>query len=288
MDLRHLRYFVAVAEEMNMHRAAVRLHISQPPLSLTIKQLEDEIGAALFTREGRGIQITRAGMIYLEHARRILADTDAAGEQARLSHQGITGTLRIGFVSSSISGILQKSVAAYKKKYPGVLLDIRQSNNSIIPGQLEQGQIDVGILRLPEPLPSTLEMKDVWRESWCVALPEKHVLCGQKSVSIKNLDGERLIFYPRWNTPAGYDDVIEMFREHQVSPDIYQEATEQMTIAGLVASGMGIGIVPECMSLIKIPGVTHRLIRNTKGRTGFAFVCRREKDILVENFFKVG
>ena len=288
MELRHLRYFVAVAEEMNVHRAAQRLNISQPPLSLTIKQLEEEIGAELFTREGRGIQITRAGKIYLTHARKILADTDDAAEQARQSHQGITGTLRIGFISSSITGVLQRTVAAYKKKYPGVLLDMQQSNNSAIPLLLEDGRIDVGIMRIPESLSEKFRVQEIERECWCVALPERHRLEAQDQVSIKELDGERLIFYPRWNSPLGYDDVINMFKEKGVTPYIYQEATEQMTIAGLVASGMGIGIVPECMSRIKIPGVSHRKIRNTKNRTGFAFVSSRERDTLAENFLRMG
>ncbi len=124
------------------------------------------------------------------------------------------------------------------------------------------------------------------RESWCAALPEGHGLAKQDAVSLKELAAERLIFYARWNSPAGYDDVIEMFKEKNVTPLIYQEATEQMTIAGLVASGMGIGIVPECMSRIKIPGVVHRKIKNTKNRTGFIFLSRKEKDVFVENFFQ--
>lgn len=286
MELRHLRYFVAVAEEMNIHRAAERLHISQPPLSLSIKQLEEEIGAELFTREGRGIQITRAGQIYLTHARKILADTEVANEQARQSHHGITGHLRIGFVSSSITGILQQTVATFKKKFPGISLDIRQSTNSTIPRQLIEKDIDVGILRLPEYLSDALSIKEVSKEGWCVALPEGHALAKQASVSIKDLKEERLIFYPRWNSPAGYDDVMAMFREKDIEPFIYQEATEQMTIAGLVGSGMGIGVVPECMSRIKIPGVVHRSIKGTKNRTGFAFVTRPDADLVVENFLK--
>lgn len=287
MELRHLRYFTIVAEEMNMHRAAERLHISQPPLSLTIKQIEEEIGVELFTREGRGIQITRAGQIYLDHARKILADTQAAADQARQSHLGIVGRLKIGFVSSTVSGVLQTTVAAFKKKYPGIILEMRQSTNSAIPQQLQDRDIDIGILRLPEHLPSILTVTEISRESWCIAIPEKHALAAQQSVSIKDLSGAPLIFYPRWNSPGGYDDVMAMLRDGGIEPQIYQEATEQMTIAGLVAAGMGVGIVPECMAKIKVPGVTHRSIKKTKGKTGFAFVTRPEKDLLVENFLMI-
>lgn len=284
MELRHLKYFVAVAEEMNVHRAAARLNISQPPLSLTIKQLEEEIGAALFTREGRGIQITRAGEIFLVEARKILADTVQARQKARDSHDGVVGTLKIGFVSSSISGILQSSVSAYKKEYPDVVLDIVQSTNTNIPAQLMKRDIDIGILRLPESAPDTLEMKTVWKESWFAALPDKHILSKKSEIRIEDLADQRIIFYPRSNTPIGYDDVMSLFTDKGIHPHIYQEATEQMTIAGLVASGMGIGIVPECMANIKIPGVRHRPIAHTKNRTGFAFVFRKENDLLVKNF----
>lgn len=287
MELRHLRYFTVVAEEMNMHRAAERLHISQPPLSLSIKQLEEEIGVELFTREGRGIQITRAGQLYLDHARKILADTKIAAEQARKSHFGIVGCLKIGFVSSTVSGVLQTTVAAFKKKYPGIILEIRQSTNFSIPQQLLDREIDVGILRLPEHLPSTLAVTEISRESWCIAIPERHPLSAQESVSIKDLSGYNLIFYPRWNSPGGYDDVMTMLRDGGIEPQIYQEATEQMTIAGLVAANMGVGIVPECMAKIKVPGVTHRPIKKTKGKTGFAFVARPDRDLLVENFLKM-
>ncbi len=284
MELRHLRYFVAVAEEMNIHRAAARLHISQPPLSLSIKQLEDEIGAILFSREGRGIKITPAGELYLVHARKILEQTAQAAEQARQSHLGLAGTLRIGFISSSITGILQKSVAIYKYKYPNVVIKMCQLNNSEVARQLLSNDIDVGILRLPETCDSSLQIIEKHRESWCAAMPDTHPLAAKKEISIKDLANKRLIFYPRWNTNAGYDDVMRQFQEHGIEPLIFQEATEQMTIAGLVASGMGLGIVPECMSIIKIPGITHRTIKQMKNKTGLAFICKKNADILARNF----
>jgi len=287
MELRHLRYFIAVAEEMNVHRAAERLHISQPPLSMAIKQLETELGVNLFTREGRGIQITRAGQIYLQHARKILADSEIASEHVRQSHLGLTGRLRIGFASSTITGILQVSVAKFKKAYPDVLLDIQQVTNAIIPQRLIDKEIDIGILRVPEYVPEMLRVKEITKESWCVALPVNHPLVEHSIVSINNLADVQLIFYPRWNSPGSYDDVMNMFREKNVVPCIYQEAAEQMTIAGLVASGLGVGIVPECMTKISIPGVTHRIIKGTKGRSGFAVVTRPDDDILVQNYLKL-
>lgn len=287
MELRHLRYFIAVAEEMNVHRAAERLHISQPPLSLTIKQLETELGVALFTREGRGIQITRAGQIYLQYARKILSDAETASEQVRQSHLGLTGRIKIGFASSAITGPLQKSVSAFKAQYPDVIVDMEQMTNATIPQRLIDKDIDIGLVRVPEYIPDTLMVKDMTKECWCVALPEHHELTKNGAVTIKDLADIRLIFYPRWNNPGGYDDVMNLFREKDVEPRIYQEAPEQMTIAGLVASGVGVGIVPECMATIKIPGVIHRPIKGTKNRTGFAVVTCMDDDLLIQNYLGV-
>lgn len=288
MELRHLRYFVAVAEEMNIHRAAARLNISQPPLSLSIQQLEAEIGVPLFTREGRGIQITRAGENYLVRARQILADSKKAGEEARQLHQGIAGTLKIGFVSSAITGILQKSVSAYKKRYPNVSLQINQSVSSRMGDELLNKEIDVAILRIPEDVAPGLKLIRQTSESWFVALPKDHPLTAKKEIRVKDLQKEKLIFYPRSNTAPGYDDVMNIFREKNVTPDFVQEATEQMTIAGLVGAGMGLGIVPECMASVKIANVVHRPLEGTKNRTGFAFVVRDEDDALVRQFLEMG
>lgn len=286
MELRHLRYFVAVAEEMNIHRAAERLHISQPPLSLTIKQLEEEIGVELFTREGRGIQITRAGEQFLKRARQILTDAEKASIEAKQSSLGITGTLRIGFIGSSVTGILQDCVSVFKKKYPSVSLELQLSTTTGLPSEVADGKYDVAIMRVPQSVPEGVTSKIARRESWMVAIPEKHRLCLKTTVTFKDLENERLIFYPRSNSSDSYDDVMQMFKDHKVVPNIYQETNEQITIGGLVASGMGIGIVPECMSLIKIPGVIHRHLKGTKNRTGFAIIYKNEKDVLVRNFLR--
>lgn len=284
MELRHLRYFLAVAEEMNVHRAARRLNISQPPLSLTIRQLEEEIGVTLFERKGRGLHITRAGEIFLKRVRAILNSAEEAVIEAVQVGQGIAGTLRIGFVSSTVTGILQKSVSVQKRRYPQVNIEMTQSTNKGIPEQIAADEIDIGLLRLPEVLPSFICMKEVSKESWFVALPKGHLLKDKKKIRIHDLARERLIFYPRENSPAGYDDVMNLFKEKNVTPNIVQEATEQMTIAGLVASDMGVGIVPECMAQIQIPNVTHRPLEGTKNRTGFAFVYKKDADPLVQNF----
>lgn len=284
MELRHLRYFVAVAEEMNIHRAAERLNISQPPLSVTIKQLEEELGVSLFEREGRGIKITRAGESFLDQAKKILKDTNKAVMDAQNIGQGKAGTIRVGFISSAITGVLQNLVAQHRKLYPNINIEMEQSVADWIADKVLNNEFDIGIVRSPIYLNPELNIKEITHESWSAAINAKHHFAKKKSLHVKDLEGEPLIFYPRWNGPAGYDDLMQMFQEHDVTPYIHQEAPEQMTIAGLVASGMGIGIMPECMAKIKVPNVVHRPILNTENRTGFSIICRKDNDILVNQF----
>lgn len=284
MELRHLRYFVVVAEEMNMHRAAARLHISQPPLSLAVRQLEEDIGAALFTREGRGIQITRAGEAFLKKARKILEESHQATEEARQIDSGKTGTLKIGFISSAVTGILQQSVAAFRQSTPDVVLTMEQGVAGRIEKELLAGNVDVGIVRIPHYHSNEIAIHEITREAWVLALPTRHPLTRKKEIRFSNLAGHPLIFYPRWNGPASYDDVMGLFKKHDVMPNIVQEAPEQMTIAGLVAAQIGIGIVPACMAKIKVAGITHKPLAGTKNKTGFAFLTRKEEDSLVKSF----
>lgn len=287
MELRHLRYFVAVAEEMNVHRAAARLHISQPPLSLAIQQLEEEIGTSLFTRQGRGIQITRAGETLLEKACAILEQARQAAETTRLVGEGKSGTLKIGFISSAISGILQQTVAAYRSACPDVILHLEQSVSSQMEQRLLAREIDIGLIRLPEYISDEIDVQEAAKESWMAALPARHPLAKKKNVRIPDLASERLIFYPRWNSPAGYDAMMQLFERHGVTPHIHQEAPEQMTIAALVAAGMGIGLVPECMARLRLPGIIHKPIAGTRNKTGFAFIARKDGELLVKSFLSV-
>ncbi|MEM6811936.1 MAG: LysR substrate-binding domain-containing protein, partial [Pseudomonadota bacterium] len=286
-ELRHLRYFVAVAEEMNIHRAAKRLNISQPPLSVTIQQLEEELGVDLFLREGRAIQITRAGEEFLIEARKILSRVEKTSSYVRNIHEGKAGTIKIGFISSSITGILQTLVLAHRNKYPNVKIEMEQSISNRISDGLLENEFDIGIERIPVTLPAGLIAHDMPPESWSVAINQNHPFAKRKQVRISDLKDQDLIFYPRWNGPDGYDDVMSMFREYGVEPNIVQEAPEQMTIAGLVASGIGIGVVPECMAKIKVANVTHRKLQCTKGRTGFTLITRENKDLLVNQFINL-
>jgi DNA-binding transcriptional LysR family regulator len=284
MELRHLRYFTAVAEEMNFHRAADILNISQPPLSLTIKQLEEEIGTQLFKRIGRTIRLTRAGKAFLEYARSALQDAETAKENAFLLGTGKKGILKIGFISSAVTGILQNIVLQSRRKNPDIKLDISQSINGRLGNQVLSGEYDIALMRYPEYLPDNIAIRHLTKENWCAAVRPDHPLAGLRAATIKKLAEEEIIFYPRYNNPGGYDDVMTLFSVKNLTPNIVQEAPEQMTIAGLVASGLGVGIVPACMANIKLKGLEHVPIEGTKDRTGFMIIHRNDNDLLIDEF----
>ncbi|MEM9469769.1 MAG: LysR substrate-binding domain-containing protein, partial [Pseudomonadota bacterium] len=287
MELRHLKYFVAVAEEMNMHRAAERLNVSQPPLSVAIKQLESEIGTDLFKREKRGISITRAGESFLVQARQILAHADSACAEAKAIGEGVEGTLKIGFVSSAVTGIFQDTVYAFRRQHKNVTIITNQSVNKFLVPDLLSKKIDIGISRYPESYPENINVKKMTKESWVVALSKDHPLIKKQEIQIKDFEGHCLHFYPRWNGPTGYDEVANLFKEHNVAFDPVVEVTEQTAIAGLVASGRGLAVVPECMQKLKFPRLTHRPLIGAEDKTGFAFLSRKEDDVIVEKFISI-
>lgn len=284
MELRHLRYFIAVAQEMNMHRAAKRLNISQPPLSLTIKQLEEEIGTQLFDRVGRAIKITRAGEDFLCYAQEAIQQSEIAKQHARLIGEGKKGVLKIGFISSAVSGMLQEIVLNARQETPDIQLKLSQSVSGRLGEKVINKTYDIGLIRHPEYLPEGIISRELTREHWCVIFRKEHCFSQLKSVSIEQLAHEDIIFYPRYNNPAAYDDLMQIFSEKGVKPNIIQEALEQMTIAGLVSSGLGVGIVPACMQSIHVSGIKYLPIEGTENQTGFSIIYRDEGDPLIETF----
>ena len=171
--------------------------------------------------------------------------------------EGKAGVIKIGFISSSVTGVLQQLVFTYKKLYPNVQIEMRQCSGNRIFKKISQKEIDIGIERIPIDLPNDVQMEIMVKEGWFAAIHKNHPFSKKKSIKVTNLKNEPLIFYPRWNSPASYDDVIHIFAKKNITPNIVQEATEQMTIAAMVASDIGIGIVPESMKKVKVDNVVH-------------------------------
>lgn len=274
MELRHLRYFVAVADRSSVRKAAEALHISQPPLSMQLKDLERELGAELFVREKRSMRLTEAGKSFLVSARKILEDAQKAKLNAKLAAEGKIGKIAIRFISSAAAGVLQTTVSGFKKNHPLIEFDLQQSYAEKIVKDVADGHIDIGFIRVPFNLPDNILSKLILRESFFVALPKTHHLTKKKEISPIDLKNEKLILDAR-NTANSFHNIISIFTAQGITPKIIQGAIEDLTIAGLVATGTGYSIVPECMTKIRVPGVSHAPLKGGKNKTSIIIITQK-------------
>lgn len=277
MELRHLRYFVAVAEELHFGRAAVRLSIAQPPLSQQIQQLESELGVRLFVRARPRIALTDAGKAFLPAAREVLARAEAAVEAARRADRGELGALRIGFAGSAIYDMLPLMVRVYRERHPDVRVTLREMNTLEQVEALEMGMLDTGFLRMPVRSPA-LALEVVRREPFIVALPEGHPLAALERIPPRALADEPFILLPRHWQSGFYDEVIAFCRAQGFSPRVVQEATELHTIVGLVMAGLGVSLVPASLHHLREQGVAYRPLEGDPPVAEMALAWRRDDD----------
>jgi len=256
IDLRRLRAFVAVAEELHFGRAARRLSMSQPPLSVQIRELERELGAPLLTRTQRRVELTAAGATLLVEARRLLAQAEAAIERTRRTARGELGHLTIGFVSTADYSLLPLLVRRFRARHPDIGLTLRELTGDRQLALLAQGELDLGLMYGPLRAPA-LASRVVLRERLIAALPATHPLARRRTVAAKALRAEGLILFPRPLAPGLYDSAIGVCQRAGYAPRIAQEAVQMQTILGLVAGGLGVALVPACMALLKRPDVAY-------------------------------
>ena len=285
MDPRKLRYFLAVAEELHFGRAARRLNISQPPLSMQIRALEDELGALLFTRDRRNVALTEAGRVLLVEARNVLAQIDHARNAVQRAARGEVGRLAIGFITPVEYNVLPPLLGEFRRSYPGISLSLREVMTDQQIAELESGTLDVGLLTAPVDRP-TLWCHRVWRERMIVAIPAVHALARSTApISVRRLASEQFVMFPRSIAPALYDDVIQFCRKGGFPLTIAQEVAQSHTIISLVSAGLGLAIVPESMQGLRRAGVTYRSFRE-EGPSMETVVAYKKDRIspLVENF----
>ncbi|MFL1461757.1 LysR substrate-binding domain-containing protein [Roseococcus sp. DSY-14] len=276
MDIRHLRYFLAVAEELSFTRAAARLHIAQSPLSQQIKALEADLGVPLFHRTKRHVELTEAGRVLIGEARAILKRMDEARRAARRAHEGLTGRLVIGFTSSASYDVLPDLLAAYRAAHPDVDIVLREGVLS--PDQLraiEEGEQDVGLLRPPVRNPG-IALLVVRRERLVAALPQGHKLARAARLPVGRLAGEGFIMYPRAVGAALNDPVVALCHAAGFTPSVAQEVGELQTIMRLVAAGMGVALLPASAGLLRIEGVALRPLREASPVLELALAWRRD------------
>ena len=261
IDLRQLRYFIAVAEEMHFGRAAARLHMTQPPLSQTIMALEAGLGAALFARTRRSVALTPAGAALLLEARRILLQAEALPELVRRAACGASGRLTLAFVSTADYNVLPAFLRNFRSHYPQVQIELREATSDVQLKELLQGRVDAGLLILPLPdkAQTELDCLSVLSEPLILAAPEDlPALQGKASIALADLAEMPLIIFPRRLAPVFHDAILAYFRDLGITPRIGQEAIQMQTIIGLVSAGMGIALVPQSVSNLKRPGVAYK------------------------------
>ena len=255
IELRHLRYFVAVAEELHFGRAAQRLNISQPPLSQQIRILEQEIGAQLFSRTNRSVSLTAAGQQFLLDARLILQNVNQAADKAARIHRGEEGELRIGFTSSSpFIDAVSDALFTFRQRFPAVHLQMQELHTRQQLTPLLDGSLDLGVMR-NTVLPDTLNHQLILQEPLYALVPCQHALANRSHISIRELAQESFVFFDPQVGTALYSDIINLLERYQIQPKITQEVGEAMTIIVLVSTGLGISILPESFQRVHLDNV---------------------------------
>lgn len=262
MELRHLRYFVAVAEEGHVTRAAARLGIQQPPLSQQIRALESELGTPLFIRRPRGVALTEAGAVFLPEARSILARATHAAARAALAASGQIGELTIGLTTSaSLHRLVPDILGRYTRLYPDVSLAIHEGNAADLTEMLSAGTVEAVFLRAVVARPVGIAFRQLAEEPMLLALPGSHHLAkGRTPIPISRLASERFILVRRHAAPGMYADLIAACRTAGFQPVVAAEVGRMLTNLNMVAAGIGISVVPASMQEIRLGGVCFRQI----------------------------
>ena len=277
MELRHLRYFVAVAEELHFTRAAERLHIGQPPLSQQIQALEAELGAQLFERSKRWVRLTEAGRLFLDDARRILALAEQAAVTARRAQRGEAGELRIGFTfSTPFTPLFATVINRYRKLFPLVSLTLHEMATLPQIEAIGQRTLDLGFVRPPEvAIPDSVALSILRKDPLLLVLPSAHPLAGQAEIAIRDLAGQAFVMYPKDAGTGIYPQIFRLCRAAGFVPHIAQEAGEASTIIGLVAAGCGISVLPASFDRIRMDGVCYRPIADPEASTSLLLARRQ-------------
>ncbi|MFC0667623.1 LysR substrate-binding domain-containing protein [Azotobacter chroococcum] len=280
MELRHLRYFIAVAEELHFGRAAEQLGISQPPLSQQIQALEEELGVRLFERTNRRVALSEVGRLFLPEARQVLAQLEQAVAVARRAQCGELGELKVGFTSSApFTSTIPRAIRAFRQACPEVHLDLRELSSRGVAEAVHEGRLQVGVLRPLAPLPEELVALELFAEPLVVVLPVGHPLAGgADGVPLAALGEEPFVFFPRSFGTGLYDQLLELARAAGFVPRIVQEASEAMTLIGLVATGLGVTVLPASFSRMRIDGVVCRTLLDPGATTAVWLVRRRNED----------
>jgi DNA-binding transcriptional LysR family regulator len=287
MELRHLRYFVVVADTCHFGQAAERLEMAQPPLSQQIRQLEAELGTELFARTTRSVSLTPAGEAFLVDAQRILHNVEEAARRVRRFADGKAGTLRIGLTGTASYAQLPILARLVKEQLPDVALDIHtELLTPAIEMGLASGELDVGVLR-PPVNDASLNLRTIAREQFVVALPEAHRLAGADTLAIGELRAEDFVMYPPASRSVIRDSVVRACQAAGFYPRVAHESAKTATQLSLVAAGLGVAVLPESVRGIALAGVQYRAVTGADDVELALAWCRGGESPLVDSFLAI-
>jgi len=289
MELRHLRYFLVVAEELHFTRAARRIGIAQPPLTHQIKALEEELGVRLFDRAPGNVSLTPAGDVFLEEARFILGRVENAVFRTRLYARGMAGRICVGFTeSASFNPIVTSALHRYREAYPDVELTLEENRSTQLIEALRQGRVDAAFVRLPIAMGDDIRFQLISNEPMVAAVHKQHRLALAKSVALIGLKDEPFVLYPRASRFGLTDTIISACQECGFTPVVVQHAPQISSTINLVASSLGITIVPQCMRTSRPDAVRYLRIRGTDLRASLGIAHRTaDKSAAVENLLSL-
>lgn len=289
MNLQQLRHFVTLAETGSFRKAAERLHMTQPPLSVSIRKLEEDLGLALFVRAAQGVTLTPAGESLLEPARSALFHLQQMRDVAQAVTAGEGGRLRIGFIGSAMFTLMPEVIKTYSRRYPGVRLLFEESTTESILARINDRALDLGLVRCPVYSASEIRIEQVEFDSLAVALPLSHRLAKKRVVQLSALSGEPFVLYSHTAVPNMHAMVVETCQRAGFVPLVAQEAVQIRTVLDLVESGLGVALVPALAAphaegrIVMRPlagGVAHR------GATGVALAYRPDRETAVSRRFR--
>jgi DNA-binding transcriptional LysR family regulator len=290
MELRHLRYFVAVAREGHITRAARKLNIAQPPLSQQIKQLEAEIKSPLFVRLPRGVALTDAGRSFLADTEAILIDLERAKTRAQRTARGEVGRIAVGFTTSApFHPLVARAIREYRRAKPDVSFVLEETGSGELLSGLRDERLDVAFIRSGMADPAGITVHSLQDEDMVAALPARHPLARAKALGLRDLAAETFILYRRPDGRGLYDVIIAACAEAGFSPHVGQEAPRIVSTLNLVAAGLGVTIVPASLSRLPLEGVTYRPLKGKPAvKVPLNLACRRnERSAAVLSFIEL-
>jgi LysR family transcriptional regulator, benzoate and cis,cis-muconate-responsive activator of ben and cat genes len=275
-ELRHLRSFVAVAEELHFGRAAIRLGIAQPPLSQQIQQLERHLDTALFERTSRQVRLTDAGVVFLAEARRILLAVEQAAASARRAARGETGELKVAFAATVMFLALPHILRTFRARFPDVRLDLREMATGSQLAAIKNGDLDIGFVREPLPDPD-LDTQVVFREPLRITVDSAHPLAQKKHVRVADLANEPFVLFPSEIAPGLHSQVMKLCRDAGFSPRVVEISRELYTTVSLVEAGVGVSILPASVERLGWSGVRYLPLPAKTPMTRVAASWRRDR-----------